>query len=135
MKRFARSTIVLSLLGTFLIGAVTGGVVALGVAKAKIEKTLKMENLEDTVMAWAEDHLELTSEQVVRIRPLVEQGCNEYRAELAGTMQRIMEIKRVSNRRIEAELTPAQATKLREFERKDEADLERKFKVTPPPRP
>lgn len=134
MKSIARSTIVLSLAGIFLLGAATGAITALGLTKKKAEQQVKMENLENSVMVWAQAKLELTPEQAARIRPLVAQGCNEYRRELAHTIQRVMEIKRVSNRRIAAELAPAQAQKLLELERKDEADTERQFKVTPPPR-
>jgi len=135
MKRFARSTIVLSLAGIFFVGAATGAVTALGLAKSKVEKQLKMENLEDSIMDWATAKLELTEEQTVRVRPLVEIACDEYRAEQAKTMQRVIEIIRASNQRISPELTPAQVEKLIESERKHEDYLKRKFNVEPPARP
>ena len=135
MKRFAYSTIFLSLTGIFLLGAATGAVTALGFAKEKTEKQLKMENLEDSIMAWAKDKLTLTPDQSVRIRPLVGLACDEYRAEQKLTMQRVIAIIRASNQRISAELTPVQVEVLGESERTHEDYLKRRFKVEPPARP
>jgi|GEM_PF-2099301 len=135
MKRFACSTIILSLTGIFLLGAATGAVTALGLAKAKADKQLKMENLEDSIMAWAKDKLTLTPDQSVRIRPLVDLACNEYRAEQKLTMERVIAIIRASNLRISTELTPLQIKVLRESERTHEDYLKMKFGVELPARP
>lgn len=134
MKPFARSTIIASLTGIFLLGAVTGGVTALALAQKKVEKKIKMENLEDSIMGWATTKLDLTPEQIERIRPLVTLACDEYRSEQAKTMQRIVEIIRASNRRVAAELTPEQVEKLLSLEQAHEASLEKKFKIELPPR-
>ena len=135
MNRFSRSTILLSLTGIFLVGAVTGGVTALGLVRTKTEKHLKMENLEASIMEWAKTRLTLTPDQVVRIQPLVDLACAEYRAEQGKTMGRVIEIIRASNRRVSAELTPAQVERLEKLEREHEDYLHRKFKVEIPPRP
>ncbi len=134
MKKFACSTIILSLTAIFLLGAATGAVTALGLAKAKAEGKIEMENLEESIMAWAKDKLTLTPDQSVRIRPLVDLACNEYRAEQKLTLQRVIAIIRASNQRISTELTPSQIETLRESERKHEEYLKRKFKVEPPAR-
>lgn len=134
MKRYSRSLIVLSLAGIFVIGALTGAVTALGFVKAKAEKRLKMENLEDSVMKWAAAELSLTADQTEKVRPLVELACDEYRAEQRKTVERIIEIIRTSNRRIAAVLTPAQVEKLQSLELRHEERMTRKFKVEPAPR-
>lgn len=133
MKKFSRSKIVFCLAAIFLVGAVTGATTALGFAKAKVEKDLRMQNLETSIMNWAKSRLDLTPEQVERIEPLVELACNEYRAEFSQTIQRVIEIIRASNQRVAKELTPAQAEKLFAAERKHEANLRRLMENPPPP--
>lgn len=118
MNNLSKWKIIGCLAAIFLVGAATGAVTAVGVAKKVMDERLRLENLEENVMELSRSRLELTPEQVIRIRPLVDQACREYKALQRQTLERVAQIIHDSNQRIAKELTPNQVQKLQEWERK-----------------
>jgi len=127
MNNLSKWKIIACLAAIFLVGAATGAVTAVGVARKVMEKRLRLENLEANVMELLRARLKLTPEQTTRIRPLVDLACREYKALHRESMHRVAEIIRTSNQRIARELTPEQVKKLEEWERK-------RLQCDPPPR-
>ena len=116
MNNLSKWKIIACLAAIFLVGAATGAVTAVGVAKKVMEKRLRLENLDANVMELLRARLQLTTEQTARIRPLVDLACREYKALHRQSLQRVAEIIHASNQRIARELTPEQVKKLEEWE-------------------
>jgi len=118
---------ILIVVAIFVAGVVTGSVNSIGVGQRMAEHRLRVDNLRSTLMDILKSELELTPEQVVRIEPLVNQACEEYRAITLETVQRVTQLVQAANGRIARELTPAQAEKLDRLEQERQALVRKKF--------
>lgn len=114
--------LVLLLTGIFLAGGVAGGFVTLEVGKNMLRKRLAPENWGPARLKMLEKHLELTPDQIERLKPIVRRDVDE----LARLRQQgFQETRRVLERMekdIAAVLTPQQKEK---FERLNEEMRER----------
>jgi len=117
---------ILIVVAIFVAGVVTGSVNSIGVGQRLAEHRLRVDNLRSTLMDILRSELDLTPEQVVRIEPLVNRACEEYRALTLETVQRVTQLVQATNERIARELTPAQAARLSELEEERQALVRRK---------
>jgi Spy/CpxP family protein refolding chaperone len=111
----------------FVAGVVTGSVNSIGVGRRLAEHRLRVDNLRSTLMDILKSELELTPEQVVRIEPLVNQACEEYRTLTLETVQRVTQLVQAANGRIARELTPEQAARLKRLEEERQARVRKKL--------
>ena len=118
---------ILIVVAIFVAGVVTGSVNSIGVGQRMAEHRLRVDNLRSTLMDILKSELELTPEQVVRIEPLVNQACEEYRHLTLETVERVTQLVRAANGRIARELTPEQADRLNHLEEERQALVGRKF--------
>ena len=118
---------ILIVVAIFIAGVVTGSVNSIGVGQRLAEHRLRVDNLRSTLMDILQSELELTPEQVVRIEPLVNQACEEYRALTLETVQRVTRLVQAANGRIARELTPDQVARLERLEAERQALVRQKL--------
>jgi len=118
---------ILIVVATFVAGVVTCIVNSIGVGQRMAEHRLRVDNLRSTLMDILKSELELTPEQVVRIEPLVNQACEEYRTLTLETVQRVTQLVQAANGRIARQLTPEQAARLERLEEERQALVRKKL--------
>jgi DNA-binding protein H-NS len=118
---------ILIVVAIFVAGVVTGSVNSIGVGQRMAEHRLRVDNLRSTLMDILKSELELTPEQVVRIEPLVNQACEEYRTLTLETVQRVTQLVQAANGRIARQLTPEQAARLEHLEEERQALVRKKL--------
>ena len=118
---------ILIVVAIFIAGVVTGSVNSIGVGQRLAEHRLRVDNLRSTLMDILQSELELTPEQVVRIEPLVNQACEEYRHLTLETVERVTQLVRAANGRIARELTPDQVARLERLEAERQALVRQKL--------
>jgi len=118
---------ILIVVAIFVAGVVTGSVNSIGVGQRMAEHRLRVDNLRSTLMDILKSELELTPEQGVRIEPLVNQACEEYRTLTLETVQRVTQLVQAANGRIAQELTPEQAARLNRLEEERQALVRKKL--------
>jgi Spy/CpxP family protein refolding chaperone len=135
MRELIRSKAVGYLIAIFIAGLAAGA--AGGFAWSKCGRSPKgphpdPKQMVDRILSGLTHELKLTEDQVLEIRPLIEQTSEQIHACHEDLGKRIGELIKEGNRRMEAFLTPEQKRKLAELERQRE---ERFRKGPPPPRP
>lgn len=106
--------VVLTFTCVFLAGAVAGGFTYARFARTVVESRIRSEQFASSYLKRLEESLELTPEQVVRIKPVIEATGEELgrmRRETIGAFQRL-------DAAIVKELTPEQKTKFEEMQRR-----------------
>jgi uncharacterized membrane protein len=106
--------VVLTFTCVFLAGAVAGGFTYARFARTVVESRIRAEQFASSYLKRLEESLELTPEQVVRIKPVIEATGEELgrmRRETIGAFQRL-------DAAIVKELTPEQKTKFEEMQRR-----------------
>lgn len=121
---FKNSLIVLAI---FAAGVVTGSVNSIGLGQRMAEQRLSIDSFHATLMGILKSELSLSQEQTARIEPIVRQACEQYRELMLETAQRVSALVRSANGRIERELTPEQAERLRQLEAEREQAVRRKL--------
>lgn len=106
--------LVLLLTGIFLAGAVAGGFVTLEVGKSMFRKRLAPDNWGPARLKMLEKHLELTSEQIERLKPIVRRDVEDLNRLRQQSFQQTRRILERMEKDIAAVLTPEQKQK---FER------------------
>ncbi len=100
--------VILALVAIFITGGVTGTAVTLKVVKQIVASRTDPERMPGRMLREYEQRLGLTTEQVEKIRPVLQRAGREMaqlRTEMAG---RSFQVIRRSNEEIAAELTPEQ---------------------------
>lgn len=106
----------LLLAAIFAAGVVTGSVNSIGVGQRLAEQRLSVDRFHSTLMGILKSELDLTTDQLLRVEPIVRQACEQYRALMLETAQRVTGLVQGANARIARELTPAQAERLKQLE-------------------
>lgn len=121
--------VILALVALFLIGGVTGTAVTLKVVKQIVANRSNPERVPQLMLHEYERRLDLTPEQVEKIRPIMQRTGREMwelRAEMTG---RTFQIIRHSNEQIAAELTPEQQKRFEELK----TELRERYRQQGPP--
>ncbi len=121
--------VILALLALFAFGALTGTVVTLKVVKRVIESRTNPERMSQSMLQEYHRRLNLTPEQVERIRPILQRTGREMwalRTEMSG---RTFQVIRLAHDEIATELTPEQRE---EFARVNKEMRERYRQQGPP---
>ncbi len=116
MTMKARVKNALMIAAIFVAGVVTGSVNSIGVGQKMAEQRLSIDRFHSTLMGILRSELNLTADQTARVEPIVRQACVQYRELMLETANRVSALVRSTNTRIERELTPAQASRLRQLE-------------------
>ena len=87
------------------------------------------------MLSRLQSKLDLTSEQVAQIKPLVEQASSDLETMRIGTAKQVFDRIAETNSRIAAFLTPEQIAKLEKMEAERRAHLSDKIPFLPPPPP
>ncbi len=114
MKTFVKNAVIVAMI--FMAGVVTGSVNSIGVGQRLAEQRLSIDHFHATLMGILRSELSLTPDQTRRVEPIVRQACEQYRALVTETAERVTGLVRSANARIARELTPAQAERLKELE-------------------
>jgi len=131
-----RRVAVLYLAGVFLAGALAGGFGGYKLGRRPIFRPPNPQSMADHWVGHLRRDLNLTEDQVTRVRPLVEQATAEAESIHAATWERIHGVMTNMNRRLEVVLTPDQCQKLAEKERqRPDRFRQKKLRPGPPPRP
>jgi len=122
MSALPQSKIVIYLASIFLVGAISGAVVAWGAAKERrvdvnTRKHTTMRDVCDHLKKRYQSHLDLTPAQMEKVEPILDETWKQMRAIHGRTMQEIDEVLDRSNAEIARELTPQQQVKLVEMTR------------------
>ena len=112
---------------TFYLAAifVTGVVTGMFISKLIVEHM--MPSREKMVDHWCDDlrsKLDLTPEQLQKVRPIVEKNMTDFKDDLCRQMVANLSS---CNAQIAAELTPAQKVKLEQFQKEQEEFIRSKF--------
>ena len=99
--------IVLSLAAVFVAGAVSGAVLTLRIVQ-KAERQMGGPLWVGTTLQRYQAKLQLTPEQIERLRPAIEQTGREFRDLRRDTLQGVVGIARQMDERVSPELTPEQ---------------------------
>ncbi|MFT4639421.1 MAG: chorismate mutase [Verrucomicrobiales bacterium] len=118
MKNSPKLKLLLGIITIFLLGGVAGGLVGSRLGKEAVEKRSKIENLNQNIMAYLEDRLSLTTEQVAIIQPMVGQACEELEGIHLEGAERIEKVIRRYHELIAKTLDSDQLPILKEMERK-----------------
>ena len=131
MNSLTKSKIALYLAVIFTAGGITGTVIAWGSAKRKMLQPASME----TVCSFMEDRLksrlDLTPEQLQKIKPILNQPAREMKAIHAKTMEEIDQTIQRANKQIARELTEEQKRKLEQMERERCDFMQKRMKGQP----
>lgn len=124
-----RRTAILYLTGVFVAGALAGAFGGYALGRRPIFRPPNPQSLAGQLVNHFERDLNLTPEQVTKVRPLVQQATAETDAIHASTFERVHGVMTNLNRRLEEFLTPEQCRKLAESERQRQD----RFRHRPPP--
>jgi hypothetical protein len=113
----SRRTAVLYLAGVFLAGGLTGGFGGYALGRRPIFRPPNPQSMAEHLVGHFRNELNLSEDQVTKVRPLVEQATAEADTIHAATFERVHGVMTNLNRRIEEFLTPEQRQKLAERER------------------
>src|ERR1051325_2467388 len=112
MNRLSKLRIVLYLTAIFLAGGVTGAVLTGKIVWGKIAASFSHERIADRWCGELQSKLNLTSDQMARIRPIVDETLCQVKSmfteQLSATISN-------SNARIECQLTAEQKPKFRQM--------------------
>ncbi len=103
-------------LAIFVAGAVTGGSVAIGYTKEKYGRPPEQVDFRKRVEERFQERLHLTPEQMVKIKPILDQLGQEFGKIHRESMQRVEETSKVLNAQIETYLTDAQKEEFRKMQ-------------------
>jgi hypothetical protein len=115
----------LYLTALFLAGVVTGAFLTHQVGKRIMLKMMRSEAMAERWRHDLEDKLGLTSEQSLKIAPIIADGMDNFRVAFHDQMQMSLSN---CNARIAAELTPEQRTKFAEIEKEQQEFIRARFK-------
>lgn len=101
----------------FLAGGVTGGLVVARVAMHRFFHPPGPEQMADRILRRMESRLDLTSDQVNQIRPILEKAGTTMQQVRLDSMKRVRETMDQSHAEIAKLLTPEQQKKFEEMER------------------
>jgi hypothetical protein len=126
LNRLKRWKTVLALVGIFAAGGVAGSVITTLLVRHAVEQALKIENWPEKGMQELQRKVGLTPEQAPRIRQILVDASQSYKASFDRAFSECATNLVSSWRRIDAELTPeqrarhqAECQKFRESLRKD----------------
>jgi len=138
MMHLTKSKIIFYLAVIFVAGGVTGAVISLAGAKNRGMGPPNPEEMFTHIRRHLQSELDLTPEQVRRLKPLLEKRVQEMETIHSRTVQEIEALNRKSNQEmaVALELTPSQKTKLEEMERKRQEFMRKRCgPMGPPPGP
>jgi Spy/CpxP family protein refolding chaperone len=107
--------VILAFFGVFLAGAVFGGFVSLRVARSHDFRSAAMDKFTPMLLRRFADRLELTPEQLVKIRPIVTATEVELRRLRNSGFKETIAVAESMNEQIAKVLTPGQLSKLEEL--------------------
>lgn len=118
----------------FIAGAVTGALVApmIGRSFMRLPDSHQMSHL---MLARLQAGLNLTDEQTVKIRPLIENACSDMETIHRETMQRVLDRMAQTNIKISAFLTPEQNVKFEKMQAEHRRQLRHFHHPGPPAGP
>ena len=109
--------VILAFLGVFLAGAVFGGFISLRVARSHDFRPSAMDKFTPMLLHRFSDRLELTTEQLEKIRTIVAATEAELRRLRSSGFKETVAVAENMNEQIAKVLTPAQVIKLDELKR------------------
>ncbi len=128
MNTSSRLKIVVSLMGIFVMGGITGNI--LSPRKVVAESAPLIEKWPAATLKSYEDRLKLTPEQMEKLRPVFSETAVELKRVRAQTVAEIIRVKKQMNGKVAQELTPEQQV---EFEKMlDEMRVKAKAKNISP---
>jgi hypothetical protein len=127
MNSRAKITVVLAMLGIFVAGTVVGGF-GTTAWRRHARSQLTAREFSERHFQHVVDYLELTDEQVERVRPMMAEFADQIRAVRRESFGEVREVFREMNAHLEAELTPEQLVKHHEFLEKQRARFDRAAK-------
>jgi hypothetical protein len=113
-----------AMVGIFLAGGVVGGLAGNAWARHKAVR-ISAQEFVDRQLKKRVDQLELTDEQISRIKPIMKDHEESIRASRRRSFQEISHIWRDMNARIEHELAPEQLEKFRLIQKQELERFER----------
>jgi|SRR5437773_10087776 len=116
MNNLTKGKVIAYLAAIFVAGAAAGTVVGYTVGKEKFIRPPGPVEMADHILKRLQTQLELTPDQVEKIKPLVDRSCAEMEAIHRESWHRVVENSRQMNQQIAAHLTTAQKTKLEQLE-------------------
>jgi len=136
MTHLTKNKIILYLAIIFVAGGVTGAVISLAGAKHRGMGPPDPDKMCRNIRDRLQSELDLTPEQVRRLKPLLEKRVQEMETIHSRTVQEIEALIRKSNQEmaVALELTPTQKAKLEEMEKKRQ-EFMRKHSGPPGPPP
>ena len=125
MNNLTKGKVIVYLAAIFFAGAAAGTVVGYTTGKEKFNRPPRPSEMADHLLNRLQTRLELTPDQVEKIKPLVDQSCAEMGAIHRESWHRVMDNFKKMNQQIAVHLTAVQKVKLEELE-KERRELVRK---------
>ncbi len=113
---FAKSKAVAYVVSIFLVGGITGGVVAVGVNRHAQSAQPHSHDIATHLRDRLTSSLDLTPEQLQQVNPILEKSSEEIQKIHAETMERVGGVMTGSYDQISALLTPEQKVKLEQMQ-------------------
>jgi len=132
MNKAPAARIALYAILIFVAGAVTGALVApiIGRSFMRLPDSHQMSHV---MLARLRSGLDLTDEQMAKIRPLVENACGDMETIHRETMQRVLNRIAETNAKISAFLTPEQRVKFEKMQVEHRMQIRHFHHPGPPP--
>lgn len=108
MNLLTRKAAVLYLAATFVVGGLAGAAAGYNYGRKPRFRPFDREGMRQRICTDLSTKLKLTPEQVQQLEPLVQQGMEEFDTAHKQHIERIRELKRKGDERINAILTPEQ---------------------------
>jgi Spy/CpxP family protein refolding chaperone len=132
MNPLTRQKVILYLAAIFVVGGLTGGVLAWGLGQDRKQdrrppKSQTMRDVCDHMKKRLQTKLGLTEAQMAKIEPILEETGREMQAIHKRTIGEIEELIAKQNAEIAKELTPEQRQKLEEMNRERREHKSKRF--------
>ena len=116
----------------FVAGCVTGGVLTVAITKRVMARRTAANNFGAVVVQHYQKQLELTPEQVDKLKPVFARAAAELRSSRSNMMTEAMLAMRQMNEDIARELTPEQQARFEKMKERNRARLKNQFNATLP---
>lgn len=125
--------IILSLVAIFIVGFVSGGVTTLAITKRAMARRAAINNLGPAVAQHYARQLDLTPEQVEKLKPIFARAAADIRSSRSNMMMQVMLTMREMNEEVARELTPEQRAEFEKMKERNRSRLKGQFNATLPP--
>lgn len=120
--------ILLSLVAIFIVGGITGSLLTARLVKKALAKRANWESWSVATLEQFQKRLQLTPEQVEKLRPVFAQRTEDYKRIRNNMVSDVLKVIQETNEQVEKELTPEQMERFEKLKQELRAQLRERAK-------